>query len=96
MVQLPGRSTQSIMAVKAEMVVVTIINILEKFDEDELALMMNDHKQDWEGHEMKSESPKQNVIVTVQFPRDQKLKIVGCFLFINNKYESNVQFLLQN
>ena len=44
MVQLPGRSTQSIMAVKAEMVVVTIINILEKFDEDELALMMNDHK----------------------------------------------------
>ena len=59
MAELPGRSTQSIMAVKAEMVVVTIINILEKFDEDELALMMNDHKQDWEGHEMKSESPKQ-------------------------------------
>ena len=59
MVQLPGRSTQSIMAVKAEMVVVTIINILEKFDEDELALMMSDPKQDWEGHEMKSESPKQ-------------------------------------
>ena len=59
MVQLPGRSTQSIMAVKAEMVVVTIINILEKFDEDELALMMSDHKQGWEGHEMKSESPKQ-------------------------------------
>ena len=38
---------------------------------------------------------KQNVIVTVQFPREQKLKIVGCFLFINNKYESNVQFLFQ-
>ena len=58
MVQLPGRSTQSIMAVKAEMVVVTIINILEKFDEDELALMMDDHNQDWEGHVMKSASPK--------------------------------------
>ena len=45
MVELPGRSTQNIMAVKAEMVVTTMINILEKFDEDELALMMNDHKQ---------------------------------------------------
>ena len=37
----------------------TMVNILEKFDEDEMALMRNDHKQDWEGHEMKSESPKQ-------------------------------------
>ena len=37
----------------------TMVNILEKFDEDELVLMMNDHKQGWEGHEMKSESPKQ-------------------------------------
>ena len=38
---------------------------------------------------------KQNVIVNVQFIKEQKLKIVWCFLFINNKYESNVQFLLQ-
>ena len=38
---------------------------------------------------------KQNVIVNVQFIKEQKLKIVWCFLFINNKYESDVQFLLQ-
>ena len=59
MIQLPGQTTQSLMAVKAEMVVMTMINILEKFDEDELALMMNDQRQGWEDHEMKSESPKQ-------------------------------------
>ena len=46
--------------------------------------MMNDHKQDWEGHEMKSESPKQQ----------QQVQKVNRQVFGNNSAAFPEKYLL--